>query len=231
MSGTEETRVLTDENAALERGRDRQRGTRVVTLELSRTRLERLVAMELLADDERDDRTIGAAIKRLIDGKTPSPAATALDHRALSVPVPLDPEEQAFLVESQLLPVHGAADRHGMARILKKLLADARAHWLQFNAPRGSAARSIAAAAPLDDAALAVISARHQAARATAAAAPVRAVPREAQKAYLRAWRQTGQWPREWGPLPDEPGTVVIDEDVRAIFGLEPVPRDGRSEE
>jgi hypothetical protein len=140
----------------------------------------------------------------------------------------LDPDEQAFLLESQLLPVHGSADRHGMARVFKKLLGDARAHWLQFNAPQRSATR-IAAAAPLGTAALAAIEARHRAEREAAppAAAPVRLVPREAQKAYLRAWKQTGAWPREWGPLPDEPGTVIVDADVRAVFGLDPIPRRG----
>jgi hypothetical protein len=115
-----------------------------------------------------------------------------------------------------------------MARVFKKLLGDARAHWLQFNAPQRSATR-VAAAAPLGTAALAAIEARHRAARDAAppTAAPVRLVPREAQKAYLRAWKQTGAWPREWGPLPDEPGTVIVDADVRAVFGLDPIPRRG----
>jgi hypothetical protein len=139
------------------------------------------------------------------------------------VPVMLDPEELVFMLESQLLPVHGPSDRHGMARVFKKLLADARAHWLQFHAPRQSTARRVMAAAPLGEAELAEIRAHHRAAREAPATAPVRIVPREAQKAYLRVWKQTGQWPREWGPLPDEPGTVIVDEDVRAVFGLDPI--------
>jgi hypothetical protein len=229
MSDVEEGEMTAGDIAATEGGRhERRRGTRVVTLELSRARIERLVAGGLLDDDERDDRTIGAAIKALIDGAAPTAAPVPRDGRELSVPVMLDPDEQAFLLESQLLPVHGSADRHGMARVFKKLLGDARAHWLQFNAPQRSATR-VAAAAPLGTAALAAIEARHRAARDAAppTAAPVRLVPREAQKAYLRAWKQTGAWPREWGPLPDEPGTVIVDADVRAVFGLDPIPRRG----
>jgi hypothetical protein len=229
MSDVEESEMMAGDIEATEGGRhERRRGTRVVTLELSRARIERLVAGGLLDDDERDDRTIGAAIKALIDGAAPTTAPVSRDGRELSVPVMLDPDEQAFLLESQLLPVHGSADRHGMARVFKKLLGDARAHWLQFNAPQRSATR-VAAAAPLGTAALAAIEARHRAARDAAppTAAPVRLVPREAQKAYLRAWKQTGAWPREWGPLPDEPGTVIVDADVRAVFGLDPIPRRG----
>jgi hypothetical protein len=229
MSDVEESEMMAGDIEATEGGRhERRRGTRVVTLELSRARIERLVAGGLLDDDERDDRTIGAAIKALIDGAAPTTAPVSRDDRELSVPVMLDPDEQAFLLESQLLPVHGSADRHGMARVFKKLLGDARAHWLQFNAPQRSATR-VAAAAPLGTAALAAIEARHRAARDAAppTAAPVRLVPREAQKAYLRAWKQTGAWPREWGPLPDEPGTVIVDADVRAVFGLDPIPRRG----
>jgi hypothetical protein len=229
MSDVEESETTAGDIEATEGGRhERRRGTRVVTLELSRARIERLVAGGLLDDDERDDRTIGAAIKALIDGAAPTTAPVSRDDRELSVPVMLDPDEQAFLLESQLLPVHGSADRHGMARVFKKLLGDARAHWLQFNAPQRSATR-VAAAAPLGTAALAAIEARHRAARDAAppTAAPVRLVPREAQKAYLRAWKQTGAWPREWGPLPDEPGTVIVDADVRAVFGLDPIPRRG----
>ena len=232
MSGTEEGEMSETETETepADGGRhERERGTRVVTLELSRARVERLLASGLLDSDESDDRTISAAIKALIDGEAPSAAPVSDDGRELSVPVILDPEEQAFLLESQLLPIHGRADRHGMARVLKKLLGDARAHWLQFNAPQRSAARVAVAAPPLGDAVLADIEARHRADRAATlpATAPVRVIPREAQKAYLRAWRQTGAWPREWGPLPDEPGTVIVDEDVRAVFGLEPIPRYG----
>jgi hypothetical protein len=208
-----------------ERGRERQPGTRVVTLELSPARLERLVARGLLDHEERDDQTIAHSIKALIDGEAASAEAASSDSEDLNVPVMLDPEEQAFLLESQLLPIHGAADRHGMARVFKRLLAEARAHWLQFNAPQRSAARPVMAAAALGEAELAEIRARHHALREAPAAAPVRLVPREAQKAYLRAWRHTGEWPREWGPLPDEPGTVIVDEDVRAVFGLDPIPR------
>jgi|HubBroStandDraft_1064217.scaffolds.fasta_scaffold296955_1 hypothetical protein len=228
MSNAEEGEMTAGDIAATEGGRhERRRGTRVVTLELSRARIERLVADGLLDEDECDDRTIAAAIKALIDGAAPTAAPVRGDGRELSVPVMLDPDEQAFLLESQLLPVHGSADRHGMARVFKKLLGEARAHWLQFNAPRRSATRVAVAAAPLGTAALAAIEARHRAEReaAPAAAAPVRVVPREAQKAYLRAWKQTGAWPREWGPLPDEPGTVIVDADVRAVFGLDPIPR------
>jgi hypothetical protein len=230
MSDVEESEMMAGDIEATEGGRhERRRGTRVVTLELSRARIERLVAGGLLDDDERDDRTIGAAIKALIDGAAPTTAPVSRDGRELAVPVMLDPDEQAFLLESQLLPVHGSADRHGMARVFKKLLGEARAHWLQFNAPRRSATRVAVAAAPLGTAALAAIEARHRAARDAAppTAAPVRLVPREAQKAYLRAWKQTGAWPREWGPLPDEPGTVIVDADVRAVFGLDPIPRRG----
>lgn len=213
------------EGETAERGRERQRGTRVVTFELSRPRIERLVAIGLLDDGESDDQTISAAIKALIDGEATSAAASLPDDRELCVPVMLDPEEQAFLLESQLLPIHGPQDGHGMGRVFKKLLGEARAHWLQFNAPRRSAARAALAAAPLEEAALARIRRRHRATREAPVTAPVRLVPREAQKAYLRAWRQTGQWPPEWGPLPDEPGTVVVDDDVRAIFGLDPIRR------
>ena len=230
MSDVEESEMMAGDIEATEGGRhERRRGTRVVTLELSRARIERLVAGGLLDDDERDDRTIGAAIKALIDGAAPTTAPVSRDGRELSVPVMLDPDEQAFLLESQLLPVHGSADRHGMARVFKKLLGEARAHWLQFNAPQRSATRVAVASAPLGTAALAAIEARHRAARDAAppTAAPVRLVPREAQKAYLRAWKQTGAWPREWGPLPDEPGTVIVDADVRAVFGLDPIPRRG----
>jgi hypothetical protein len=179
----EESEMMAGDIEATEGGRhERRRGTRVVTLELSRARIERLVAGGLLDDDERDDRTIGAAIKALIDGAAPTTAPVSRDGRELSVPVMLDPDEQAFLLESQLLPVHGSADRHGMARVFKKLLGDARAHWLQFNAPQRSATR-VAAAAPLGTAALAAIEARHRAARDAAppTAAPVRLVPRSAE--------------------------------------------------
>jgi hypothetical protein len=219
--------AITDQAESPERGRERQPGTRVVTLELSPGRLERLVASGLLDGEESDDQTIAAAIKALIDGEVTSAEAMSSDGQELGVPVALDPEEQAFLLESQLLPIHGPADHQGMARVLKKLLADARVHWLQFNAPRGTAAQGVMAAAPRSDAELAEIGARQRSAQIASGAAPVRVVPREAQKAYLRAWTQTGQWPHEWGPLPDEPGTVIVDEDVRAVFGLDPVPRHG----
>jgi hypothetical protein len=222
----EKAEAETAEAETATRGRKRQRGTRVVTLELSRSRIERLVAIGLLDDGESDDQTISAAIKALIDGEATAAAASLPDDRELCVPVMLDPEEQAFLVESQLLPIHGPQDGQGMARVFKKLLGEARAHWLQFNAPRRSAPGAALAAAPLGEAELARIRRRHRATREVPVAA-VRLVPREAQKAYLRAWRQTGQWPREWGPLPDEPGTVIIDDDVRAIFGLDPIPRRG----
>jgi hypothetical protein len=214
--------------APAERGRhERQRGTRMLTLELSQARIERLVAKGLLDDAERDDRALAAAIKALIDGEAPAAATAApTDGRALCVPVTLDPEEQEFMLESQLLPVHGRADRHGMARVFRRLLAEARSHWLQFNAPKRSAPRVAIASAPRCAAELAEIKARHRAdAAASCAAAPIRAVPREAQKAYLRAWRRTGEWPREWGPLPEQPGTVIVDEEVRAVFGLDPVRR------
>jgi hypothetical protein len=204
-----------------ERGRhEREAGSRVVTLELSQARIECLVAGGLLDGEERDDRAIAAALKALIDS-----AAAPAGGRDLCVPVMLDPEAQVFLLDSQFLPIHGRADRHGMARVLMKLLDDARGHWLQFNAPRSSMERVVSAAAPLTAEELAAIRADRVAEAETAARriAPVRVVPREAQKAYLRSWRSTGAWPREWGPPPDQPGTVVVDEDVRAVFGLDPV--------